>query len=111
LLLVAWERYVAIAKWMEYKAIVTRIRLKKYVRVAWLSAFLVSLTAMILEAAGVGYKVTSAVDVTLSILWAALVLLIGYFYAKVYFAVRKWNRTKTLPVNALSERKFETTVW
>lgn len=26
LLLIAWESYVAIAKWMEYKAIVTRIR-------------------------------------------------------------------------------------
>lgn len=81
-----------------------------YVRVAWLTAFLVSLTVMIMEVAGVGYKVMSAVDVILSILWAALVLLTGYFYAKVYFAVRKWNRTKTLPVNALSERKFETNI-
>ena len=30
LVLIAWERYVAIAKWIEYKAIVTRGRLKTY---------------------------------------------------------------------------------
>ena len=30
LLLIAWERYVALAKWMGYKAIVTRDSVNKY---------------------------------------------------------------------------------
>ena len=38
LLLIAWERYVATVKWMEYKAIVTRGRVNIYTRIAWLVA-------------------------------------------------------------------------
>ena len=34
LLLIAWERYVAITKWTEYKTIVTTGRVNKYARVA-----------------------------------------------------------------------------
>ena len=38
LTMIAWERYVAIRKWIDYKVIVTRSRLKKLAIIAWVSA-------------------------------------------------------------------------
>ena len=35
---IAWERYVAIRKWIEYKVIVTRSRMKNLAIMAWLLA-------------------------------------------------------------------------
>ena len=35
---IAWERYVAIVKWMDYKAIVTSKRLQKLAIIAWLGS-------------------------------------------------------------------------
>ena len=63
LFLIAWERYVAITKWMEYKAIVTRHRVKKFTRVAWLLALLMAVPLVIMEAASVRYETILVVDV------------------------------------------------
>ena len=38
LLLIAWERYVAIVKWTEYKALVTKGRMKKYTLIVWMES-------------------------------------------------------------------------
>ena len=45
LVVIAWERYVAIQKCMEYRVIVTKSRLKKLAAIAWISGpvFVVSL--------------------------------------------------------------------
>ena len=34
LVLIAWERYVAVTKWADYRIIVTRGRINKYARIA-----------------------------------------------------------------------------
>ena len=36
LVLIAWERYVAIRKWRDYKDILTKSRLKKLAMIAWI---------------------------------------------------------------------------
>ena len=38
LTLIAWERYVAVQKRIEYKSIVTKSRLNKFTIIAWVSA-------------------------------------------------------------------------
>ena len=40
LTVIAWERYVAIRKWMHYKVIVTKDRMRKLAIMAWLLAVL-----------------------------------------------------------------------
>ena len=110
LLLIAWERYVAVAKWMEYKAIVTRGRVNKYTRVAWLLAELMVVPSVIMEAASVPYEIILVVDVILSIFWVVCLSLIAYFYVKAYLAVRKWNQTRIHPVNVLVKGKLESKV-
>ena len=109
LLLIAWERYVAIAKWMKYKVIVTKGRVNKYARVAWLAALLTVTPQKIMKAVGVRYEVTKTVDVAASLFWGACFFLIAYFYVKAYIGVRRWNRIQlcTLSVNALLKAKRE----
>ena len=107
LILIAWERYVAIAKCMEYKAVVTRARLKKYIRAAWILALLIVVPLVIIGAVGVPYELILLVDGTLFIFWFVCLSLIAYFYIKVYLTVRKWNRTRLRPVNARVKGKLE----
>ena len=57
LTLIAWERYVAIQKWMNYRTIVTRSRVKKLAMGAWFAALLTSLPIILLKAIGADPKV------------------------------------------------------
>ena len=105
LLLIAWERYVAVAKWKDYKAILTRGRVTKYTRVAWLFAVLQIVPSAVMESASARNEITLVVDVILSIFWFICLSLIAYFYVKSYLAVRKWNRTRIRPVNGLFRKR------
>jgi len=110
LLLIAWERYVAIVKWMEYKVIVTTDRLSKYTRVAWLLAALFVGSALLMESARLRYQRISVGDVILIIFWVVCFLLVVFFYVKTYLVVRKWNRTRVHPVNGLVKGNLESKV-
>ena len=110
LLLIAWERYVAVAKCTEYKAIVTRSRLNKYTRVAWLLTVLMIVPLVIIEAVSVRYEIKLVVDVIMGIFLFVCISLIAYFYVKAYLAVRNWNRTRIRPVNVLVKEKIESKV-
>ena len=79
LLLIAWERYVAIAKWMEYKAIVTTGRVSKYTRVAWLLAVLAAGSSLLMEAARLRYGRISVGDVIWTIFWAVFFSVVVFF--------------------------------
>ena len=104
LLLIAWERYVAVAKW---KVIVTRGHINKYTRVAWLLAVLLVVPLAVMESASVRYDIILVVDVILSIFWFVCLSLIAYFYVKAYLAMRKWNLTRLCPVNVLVKGKLK----
>ena len=110
LLLIAWERYVAVAKWMEYKTIVTTGRVNKYTRVAWLLTVLMVVPSVIMESISVRYEIKLVVDIISSIFLFACISLIAYFYVKAYLAIRNWNRTRIRPVNVLLKEKFESKV-
>ena len=95
---------MAIAKWMDYKVIVTRDRVNKYTRVAWFSAIIkVVIVVFFMKAIRVPYEMIFVVhvDVILSIFLFACISLISYFYVKAYLAARNWNRTRIRPVNVL----------
>ena len=110
LLLISWERYVAIVKWMKYKVFVTKGRLKKYAAVAWLFPLIINAPWTIMQAFGAHHGLILVVDVTLCISWVACFFLIIYFYVKVYLGVRKQNRTQIHSVNSLIRAKLETKV-
>ena len=113
LTMIAWERYVAIRKWIDYKVIVTRSRLKKLAIIAWVSAivtvspahFTMALTGMLKE-----NEMVLALDIffiILSVLVMSTLGLIIYFYVMVYLGVRKRKLSQIRQVSDLVNAKLE----
>ena len=110
LLLIAWERHVAVAKWAEYKTIITTGRVNKYTRVAWLLTVLMVIPLVVMVAVSVRHEMILVVDVIWNIFLLVCISFIAYFYFKAYLAVRNWNRTRIRPVNDLAKGKLESKV-
>ena len=113
LTMIAWERYVAIRKWIDYRLIVTRSRLKKLAIIAWVSAiitvspthFTMALTGMLRE-----NEMVLALDIffiILSVLVMSALGLIIYFYFMVYLGVRKRKLSQIRRVSELVNAKLE----
>ena len=113
LTMIAWERYVAIRKWIDYKVIVTRSRLKKLAIIAWVSAivtvspthFTMALTGMLRD-----NEMVLALDIffiILSVLVMSALGLIIYFYVMVYLGVRKRKLSQIHQVSELVNAKLE----
>ena len=85
---IAWERYMAIQKWMDYQVIVTKTLLRELALAAWLLVVLkVSLVGMI--GAGVEIRVAQLWRISQSAVVVCGLVVITYFYAMVYLGVRK----------------------
>ena len=113
LTMIAWERYVAIRKWIDYRVKVTRSRLKKLAIIAWVSAivtvspahFTMALTGMLRE-----NEMVLALDIffiILSVLVMSTLGLIIYFYVMVYLGVRKRKLSQIRQVSDLVNAKLE----
>ena len=112
LAVIAWERYVAIRKLTEYKVIVTRGRVKKYARIAWLVAVVVAIPprVMKLKVFEVSYKYRMILSLVGVIPGAVSIILICYFYILVYLGVRKRNVDTITEVRSLIKAKLATKV-
>ena len=107
LLLIAWDRYVAIVKWMKYKVTITNDRVKKYVIVAWLLALLASVPPVVMQAVGARHELTFIVHLFFCMWWVACFLLIAYFNIRVYLGVRKRKRAQFPLVSSMVQANFE----
>ena len=107
LLLIAWERHLAVTKWMDYKVLVTRRRLNTYITIAWMVSTLAVALLLILQVGGVKQVVIYIVDGIASLFLVFCLLLIVYFYVMLYITIRKRNRTQVRQVNALIKAKLE----
>ena len=115
LTMIAWERYVAIRKWIDYRVIVTRSRLKKLAIIAWVSSivsvspthFITALTGILRE-----NEMALALEIFFLVLSAFLFLalsLIIYFYFMVYLGVRKRKLSQIRRVSDLVEQRVAVT--
>ena len=110
LAMVAWERYVAVQKGMDYKVIVTKSRLKILAIVAWLATLFTAIPVAILGAV--------AADLTLTKIWIIIeyisatltIILIVYFYVMVYLGVCKRRTSEITAVSTLVQAKLEVKV-
>ena len=89
LTVIAWERYVAVTKWMQYNVIIQRRRTRRLARNTWLLAVSTTSPVRILKAAGVPFKYLEVLDSILSLPAVVCIALIAYFYARVYLGMRK----------------------
>jgi len=89
LTIIAWERYVAVLKWMDHKRIITNGRVKKIAIGTWLSALLPTVANVITTFVVVGDRTIMQGILTG---WTALemfcLFLVAFFYRKVYLGIR-----------------------
>ena len=114
LALVAWERYVAIRKWRDYRVIVTKSRLKKLATIAWISAtvFVWSPNLIVIAVGGDENNIVQQIMFTIpAVSILCIPALIVYFYVMIYHEVHKRKLNKIIPqVSQLMTMKMENRV-
>ena len=108
LLLIAWERYVAVTKWADYRTIVTKGRIKKFARTASFIVLLWFIPLLIMPTYRPRKEIKVTMDVITSLSNALFLVLIIYYYIMVYRGVRKWNRSQIRQVQAMVNVRVET---
>ena len=106
LVLIAWERYVAIQKWRDYRVIVTKGRLKKLAAIAWISGPVFVFSPSTISIAVNGHNTIEV----LAALICCMLALIVYFYVMVYLGVRKQKFNQISQVSVLVTMKLENRV-
>ena len=105
LTVIAWERYMAVCRWTDYKTIITRGRAKKLALFAWLP-FMIVTPYFVLRGTSGDVEWFENVDIIEGIFWGvAVVTAIVYFYVNVYLEVRNRKRNEVIDVNALLQAK------
>ena len=107
LTIIAWERYVAMQKWMDYKILITNSRLKKLAIAAWISALFPAVPNLIVRVADVNAAIIAAFFVMWGAEAATCLILIAYFYRKVYLGIREHKVNEGQQVNVLIKVKLE----
>ena len=102
---IAWERYVAIRKPIEYVIIVTRSRTIKLAVKVWLAAILSTIPPLIMEVAGIDIRFVDIWVTAASLCGALSIIALAYFYIQVYLGVRKSMLKKISQVTALVRAK------
>ena len=107
---IAWERFVAIRKWIDYKVIVTRGRMKTLAIVAWLLAAFTSFPPFVMIVVAVDQNIKEAWYISETVVATLCLKIIGYFYIMVYLGVRKRKINEISQVTALAKAKQESKV-
>ena len=106
---IAWERYVAIEKFIDYKVMLTKSRLQKLSITAWFLAAFWPVFALITAVAEVdrdGVQMSRLNTGTIIVVLICLIA-IAYFYIMVYLGIRKRKINEISQVNALIKAKME----
>ena len=80
---------MAIRKWIDYKVIVTRDRMKNLAIIAWLLAVFATSPHIVMIVVGVNQNIQKIWHVGESVVGASCITAIGYFYIMIYLGVRK----------------------
>ena len=107
---IAWERYMAIVKWMDYKAVVTRKRVITLAIIAWLGSAFTILPPLLMQVAGVDYEIVNYVFLIWPVCAIVVLIAIACFYVMVYLEVRKRKISEISQVTALVRAKLESKV-
>ena len=110
LTMVAWERFVAIRRPMDYMATMTKSRLTKIAIFAWLSAIFTWLPLFIMLMTSVEVDLVRIGILIINVCGVILVVFILYFYAMVYHEVRKRRTSDVRVITAQLQAKRESNV-
>ena len=103
LVIISWERYLAIVKRMEYKIIIAKSCVKKYAGIAFIRTALFFASAV----SGIRYKVLLFLDGIFGLGWLTRISITVNFYRKLYLELRKLKRCQTSQVSVLVKARIE----
>ena len=112
LTMIAWERYIAIRKWIDYKVIFTKRRAKMLAITAWVSAIVGAFPDFIIHEVVRGDRQVLAVEILTIVISSVLVFmlaLIVYFYVMMYLGVCKRKLSQIHQVRSVLEKKVAMT--
>ena len=111
LTMIAWERYMAIRKWIHYKVIVTRSLTKKLAIITWILAIVTvsppHFITLMRREDDIFSLALEIFVIMLSVSVMFALCLIIYFYVMVYLGVRKRTFCQIRKVNELVNAKRE----
>ena len=110
LTIIAWERYVAVQKWMDYKIIITKGRLKKIAIATWLSALFIAAAYFSVAVICRDRKVLEGVLTGWVAVEAVCLFLVVFFYRKVYLGIRNRKLNEISEIDVLMRAKLESKV-
>ena len=103
---IAWDRYMAVAKWREYKVIVSKSLVKRLAITAWFLAIFLTVPALTMEMLNVDVMISEKIYVAWCACAAVSLILIFSFYFMVYCGIRKRN-SEISRVTSLIKAKLE----
>ena len=114
LTMIAWERYMAIRKWRDYKVRVTRSLTKKLAVIAWILAIVTvsppHFITLMMRENDIFSLALEVSFIILSLSVMSTLCLIIYFYVMVYLGVRKCKLSQIRQVSGLVNGKLESRV-
>ena len=111
LTIIAWERYVAVQKWKDYKLIITNGRLKKIAIGTWLSAIFPVVASFFTTVILMGARsVLAGIATVWTAVEAICLFLVAFFYRKVYLGIRNRKLNEISQIDDLIKAKLESKV-
>ena len=107
---VAWERYVAVQKSINYKLIITNGRLKKIAKATWLSALFPSVAHFITTVVVVERIILNGVLTGWIAIETICLFLVAFFYRKIYLGIRNRKLNEISQLDVLIKAKLESKV-
>ena len=104
---IAWDRYMAVTKWREYKTIVSKTLVKRLAITAWFLATFLTVPALIMKMLNVDAMISENIYIVWCVCGAVALILIFYCYITVYRSMRKRNISEISRVTSLVKAKLE----
>ena len=104
LILMGWERYVAIAKPMKYKVLVRKGRMKRYSGIVWITVIIGYVLVMTLQAIALPHELLYALYFIEGVVWLIGFMALVYFYSMVYSKARKQSRSQISQISQITAK-------
>ena len=111
LILMDWERYVAIAKPMKYKVLVRKGKMKSYSGIVWITVIIGDVLVMTLQAIALPHELLFALYFIEGVVWLIGFMALVYFYSMVYSKARKQSRSQISQITAKIQSRIAFTAF
>ena len=111
LILMGWERYVAIAKPMKYKVLVRKGKMKSYSGIVWITVIIGDVLVMTLQAIALPHELLFALYFIEGVVWLIGFMALVYFYSMVYSKARKQSRSQISQITAKIQSRIAFTAF